>query len=234
MNENEIKRRDFLRTASATIGLFAVAEGLGGFNGLGADTTGNARPIDKQELDKLMDEMDAKGREFLSVPKKDGQFLNLMIKATRAKSVLEVGTSHGYSAIWTSLGLEETGGRMTTIEIRPDRVQLAKAHVAQAGLSHRVTFLEGDAHKIVPTLDGPFDFVFLDADKEGELDYFNRLYPKKLSPGGIIAVHNAIRLRESMKDYLDMIGRHPEFDSVILSLTMDDGFSVSYRKRKVA
>ena len=104
--------------------------------------------------------------------------------------------------------------------------------MGQAGLTHRVTFKLGDAHEVVSTLDGPFDFVFLDADKEGQPDYFKKLYPKKLLPGGIIAVHNAIRMRDAMKDYLDMISQHPDFDSVILSLTMDDGFSVSYRKRK--
>jgi predicted O-methyltransferase YrrM len=63
------------------------------------------------------------------------------------------------------------------------------------------------------------------------MDYFQKLFPKKLSPGGILAVHNAIRLRDSMKGFLEMIAKHPDFDSVILSLTMDDGFSVNYRHR---
>ncbi|HZO84174.1 MAG TPA: class I SAM-dependent methyltransferase, partial [Verrucomicrobiae bacterium] len=111
-----------------------------------------------------MAELEAKGPKFLSVPRKDGEFLNLLVKATRAKNVLEIGTSHGYSAIWMGQGLEETGGHMTTVEILPERVKLAKEHVARAGLSHRVTFKEGDAHEVVPTLEGPFDFVFLDAD----------------------------------------------------------------------
>jgi len=146
--------------------------------------------------------------------------------------VLEVGTSQGYSVLWISLGLEETGGKITTIDIALEKVKLAKANIARAGLSHRVTFLQGDAHQLLPTLEGPFDFVFLDADKEGQPDYFKKLHPKKLAAGGIIAVHNAIRMRESMKDYLDMIATHPDFDSVVLPLTMDAGFSGSYRKRK--
>jgi predicted O-methyltransferase YrrM len=94
-----------------------------------------------------------------------------------------------------------------------------------------VTCLEGDAHQVVPTLAGPFDFVFLDADKDGQSDYFAKLYPNKLLPGGLIAVHNAIQSKEPMQDYLQMIRQHPDFDSVTLSLTMHDGFSVSYRKR---
>ncbi len=224
-----IRRRQFLQTTTGSLGVLSLLGSAGKWSGLEAVA---AEKPDQEARKKLMDELDAKGRQFLSVPKKDGQFLNLLIKASRAQSVLEVGTSHGYSAIWISLGLEETGGKMTTIEIMPDRVALAKEHVAKAGLSHRVTFKEGDAHQIVPTLDGPFDFVFLDADKEGQMDYFNKLYPKKLLPGGIIAVHNAIRMKNDMKEYLDLIAQHPDFDSVVLSLTMDDGFSVSYRKRK--
>jgi predicted O-methyltransferase YrrM len=226
---NPIRRRQFLETTTSSLGFLSLLGGAGSWSAL--DAAAADKP-DKEALKKLLGEMEAKGREFLSVPKKDGQFLNLLIKATRAQSVLEVGTSHGYSALWISLGLEETGGKLTTIEIVPERVALAKAHVTKAGLSHRVTFREGDAHQIVPTLDGPFDFVFLDADKEGQMDYFNKLYPKKLSPGGIIAVHNAIRMRNDMKEYLDTMAQHPDFDSVVLSLTMDDGFSLSYRKRK--
>jgi predicted O-methyltransferase YrrM len=226
-----LKRREFLTTTTGALGLVTALEGLGALAGLAAEAD-KAAPKDRVALDKLMTEMEAKGRRFLSVPRKDGQFLHLMVKATRARNVLEVGTSHGYSAIWIALGLEETGGHLTTIEIEPERVKLAKDHLAQAGLAQRVTFKEGDAHQIVPTLEGPFDFVFLDADKEGQVDYFNKLFPKKLLPGALLVVHNAIRSRNSMKDFLDLVSQHPEFDSIILSLTMEDGFSVSYRKRK--
>jgi predicted O-methyltransferase YrrM len=98
-------------------------------------------------------------------------------------------------------------------------------------LSQRITLIKGDAHAEVPRLEGPFDFVFLDADKEGQMDYFKKLYPRKLSPGAILAVHNAISQASSMRDYLDMIRKHPEFDTVVLSVTMDDGFCLSYRHR---
>lgn len=225
----EIQRREFLRQATGTAGAAALFAGWSAPRVDAAETGKASRR--REAVEPLLAELEGKGRQMLSVPRKDGQFLHLLVKASRAKSVLEIGTSHGYSAIWMSLALEETGGKMTTIEIRPDRVELAKANVGKAGLSHRVTFKEGDAHQIVPTLDGPFDFVFLDADKSGQVDYFNKLFPKKLAPGAIIAVHNAIRSAGDMKDYFDLINAHPEFDSIILSLTMQDGFSVSYRHR---
>ena len=183
------------------------------------------------QLKQLLDDMDAKGYRFWSVPRKDGEFLYLLVKATRAHNVLELGTSHGFSAIWMGLGLEETGGRLTTIEIDRERYDLARKHVSEAGLSQRVTCIKGDAHVEVAKLEGPFDFVFMDADKEGQIDYFKKLFPKKLIPGGILSVHNAIQQALSMKDYLEMIRRHPDFDTVTLSVTMDDGFCLSYRHR---
>jgi caffeoyl-CoA O-methyltransferase len=225
----QLKRREFLKTATGAVGLGLVAN-LPAAGGLRAAPA--APTVDRAALARLMAEMEAKGGQFLSVPREDGQFLNLLIKTAQALNVLEVGTSHGYSALWIRLALEETGGKLTTIEIRPERVEMAKKHLAGVGLGDRVEFLEGDAHEITPALKGPFDFVFLDADKGREVDYFNYLFPDKLAPGGIIAVHNAIRFRGTMSDYLEMMDTHPQFDAVMLSLTMDDGFSVAYRHRQ--
>jgi predicted O-methyltransferase YrrM len=193
----------------------------------------NLRPVkrDPAQLRRLLDEMDAKSYQFWSVPRKDAEFLHLMVKATRVRNVLELGTSQGTSAVWMGLALEETGGQLTTIEIGKERYESARRHVSEAGLSQRITLINGDAHVEVAKLGGPFDFVFMDADKEGQMDYFKKLYPKKFTPGGILAVHNAIRQASSMKDYLEMIRRHPDFDTVILSLTMDDGICLSYRHR---
>ena len=186
---------------------------------------------DPAQLKRLLDAMDAKGYQYWSVPRKDGEFLHILVKATRSKKVLELGSSHGFSAIWIGLALEETGGVLTTIEIDKERYDLARKNVKDAGLSERVTCIKGDAHAEVVKHEGPFDFVFVDADKEGQVDYFNKLYPRKLVPGGVLIVHNAIRQASSMRDYLDLIQKHRDFDTVILSVTMDDGFCLSYRHR---
>ena len=230
-SKEQLRRREFLKKTGGGLGFLAVTTHL---ESVAVDAAeDNLRPAkrDPAQLRRLLNEMDARGYQYWSVPRKDGELLHLLMKATRARNVLEVGTSHGYSAIWMGLGLEETGGRLTTIEIDAARHDLARRHVSEAGLSQRVTLIKGDAHVEVTKLDGPFDFVFLDADKEGQVDYFNKLYPKKLSPGGILAAHNAIQQANSMKDYLDMIRKHPDFDTVTLSATMDDGFCLGYRHR---
>jgi len=224
-------RRTFLRGTGGALTLLALASPLPAAAPQAGSRGAPATTRDLSRVQGLLREMEAKGSEFWSVPRQDGEFLHFLVKATHAVSVLEVGTSHGYSALWMGLALEETGGHLTTIEIDPARHALARSHVAEAGLSPRVRLLLGDAHREVDRLSGPFDFVFLDADKEGQVDYFQKLYPSKLAPGGILAVHNAIRQSSSMRDYLDLVRRHPDFDSVTVSATMDDGFCLSYRHR---
>lgn len=184
-----------------------------------------------QELLRLFREMEAQSSRYWSVPRKDGQFLNFFIRAMKAQRVLEVGTSQGYSAIWMGLALKETGGHLTTIEIERSRYELAEKYISRAALSPWITLIWGDAHQEIIRILGPFDFIFLDADKEGQVDYFQKLYPLKILKGGVIAVHNAIKYAASMQDYLDLVRNHPNFDSIAVSATMDDGFLLSYRSR---
>jgi len=183
-----------------------------------------------EAVEKVLAELETPGRRVRKVPRKDGEFLRLLVETSGAKNALEVGTAVGYSGIFIALGLEQTGGKLTTIEIDPKQMAQAKENLAKAGLAHRVTCIEGDAHKVVRTLKGPFDFIFFDADKENQVDYFNVLFPK-LRAGGVIVSHNAIRHEKHMHDYLDLVKNHPQLDTVILSATMDDGFAVSYRRK---
>jgi caffeoyl-CoA O-methyltransferase len=232
MKANSLKRRQFLQRASGALGVLSLGEALNFSSAAAAESASALDAKAKEALDNILKELEPQGKAYLTVPRKDGQFLNLLVKLARAQNVLEIGTSIGTAAIWLSLGLEETGGKLTTLEILEDRVQKAKANVAKAGLAHRVAFKQGDAHQIVPTLEGPFDMIFLNADKEGQVDYFNKLYPKKLTPGGLLFCHNAIRSREKLQEYLDLVSKHPDFDTVIVSATMNDGFALSYRHKK--
>jgi len=221
-----VRRREFLAAAGGLLSLAASAQQAGG-----GDAGPGAAPRDPAALRRVLDKMEAQGARYWSVPRTDGELLHFLVKATQARSVLEVGTSHGYSAIWMGLALEETGGRLTTIEIDRTRHDLARTHLREANLLQRVTLVRGDAHAEVAKLGGPFDFVFLDADKEGQVDYFHALHPRKLAPGAILAAHNAIRQAGAMRDYLALVRNHRDFDTVTVSATMDDGFCLSHRRR---
>jgi predicted O-methyltransferase YrrM len=224
-------RRAFLGTAGGVLGLLATS---GGGQAAGDARGAEGGPTKKVSADlaaareKLLVEMEA--RRGIAVPRCDGEFLHMMVHVAAAKNVLEVGTYRGYSGIWLGLGLEQTGGRLTTLEIDPERVREATGNFRRAGLADRITIVQGDAHKTAKTVAGPFDLVFLDADKGAELDYFNSIFPK-LRPGGFILLHNAITSKQVMQPYLDMVSKHPEILHVVLSLSMRDGFSVSFRKR---
>lgn len=182
------------------------------------------------DLGKLLAELESTRGRYWNVPREDGRYLNLMVASSGARRVLEVGTANGYSAIWIALGLGETGGALTTVEIDGRKVAEARGHLKRAGLDGRVTFVEGDAHREVRKLEGPWDFIFLDAEMGGEMDYFEALHPK-LAKGGLLLRHNAIAFADAMKDYLAMIRKHPDYHTVILTLDRRDGFAVSYRKR---
>ena len=137
----------------------------------------------------VLEEMRKGGRTYLSVPPEDGRALRLLAEAAGAKTVVEVGTSTGYSGLWFCLALQDTGGRLITFEIDPGRAAAARKNFQEAGVEALVTVIEGDAHEKVASLKGPVDVVFLDADKEGYVDYLRKLRPL-VRPGGLILAHN--------------------------------------------
>jgi predicted O-methyltransferase YrrM len=162
----------------------------------------------------------------LNVPMEHGRFLKLMVEASGAKRGLEVGTSNGFSAIWIALGLETTKGHLDTVEIVPERVAEAKENLSRAGLAKYVTCMEGDALKVLPDLEGHYDFVFIDALKQDYLKYLN-LVLDRLEPGTVILAHNAVTQADAMRDYLDFVQQDPRFTTTIVHIEPRDGLAVS-------
>lgn len=125
----------------------------------------------------------------MNVPASDGKLLyDIIIKNGYTRAV-EIGTSTGHSAIWIAWALSKTGGKLITIEIDEDRHKTALKNFEEAGLSKYIDALLADAHELVPKLEGPFDFVFSDADKEWYTNYFKDLSPK-LAVKGCFTAHN--------------------------------------------
>src|SRR3990172_1431164 len=117
------------------------------------------------------------------------------------KRGLEVGTSNGYSAIWIGMAFRKTGGKLVTLEIDKRRASLARENFAHVKLEQVIELREGDALEIIPQLEGPFDFVFIDAWKPDYIRYFLLLYPK-VRPGGAILAHNVLSHGKEMQDFL--------------------------------
>ncbi len=145
-----------------------------------------------------------------------------------AKNVVEIGTSNGYSALWMLLGLKTTGGKLTTFEIEPSSVRLARENFKRAGFDNIATVIEGDAHEKVKTLKGSIDLLFLDADKEGYYDYLNQLL-SLVRPGGLVVAHN-MYLGMGDQRYIDAITTNPDLETLFLS-TGSGNIGVSLKKR---
>lgn len=119
-------------------------------------------PARASQAEAVLRDLEVRDREILNIVRDEGRFLRLLVETAGARRVLEIGTSNGYAALWIALALRETGGTLTTIDINPDRVRQAKANLRRAGLDARVACLTGDAHDVARTLEGPFDFIYLE------------------------------------------------------------------------
>jgi len=190
-------------------------------------------PSSEQErkiLNVLEDMLHGQHSEMLSVPPEDGRVLRLLTEATGAKHVVEIGTSNGYATIWFCLALRTTGGKLTTYEIDAHRASLARENFKRAGVDKLVTLVEGDAHRTVTTLKEPIDIVFIDADKDGYLDYLNKLLPL-VRPGGLILAHNTTDVASQMQDYLRAVTNNPKLETIFLHKDTS-GIGVTLKKRQ--
>ena len=204
---------------------------------LGSMTLGESpRSADRPAVD------DAKVKAFLdsqqgawhdlNVPESDGKLLYELVVKNKYKNILEIGTSTGHSTIWLAWAASKTGGKVTTLEIDEGRHKQAIANLTKAGLRDYVDARLGDAHQLVKELEGPFDFVFSDADKEWYTQYFIDVYPK-LSEGGCFTAHN-ISMRggsrgEAIAKFLDHLKTVPGLKTT-LDTSSRSGLSISYKR----
>lgn len=201
--------------------------------GAGGETLFPSQTVPKTERERkilaVLDDMDqTQRRGSMSVPVNDGRLLRIFAESTGAKHVVELGTSIGYSGLWLCLGMEQTGGKLTTFEIDEVRAATARANFKRAEVEDRVKLILGDAHEKVSAVEGPVDIVFLDADKEGYLDYLEKLLPK-LRPGGLVLAHNMSQ-RQADPRYVKAITTNPELETLFVSAG-DSGISITMKKR---
>ena len=221
-----MKRTLVILVAILAICLSATAQPRGGRNS--ASGTDKYPPVPRSESEKrilaTLDSANKAGELFQNVPADDGRMLRLLTETANAKHVVEIGTSTGLSGMWFSLALEKTGGKLTTFEYDAGRAATARKHFKEAGVDRLVTIVEGDAHKTISRLKEPIDVVFIDADKDGYVDYLNKLLPL-VKPGGLILAHNI----DMVPGYVKAITTKPELETVFY---MDAGaMAVTLKKR---
>ena len=163
-----------------------------------------------------------------NIPYSDGKILYDLVLKNKYKKAIEIGTSTGLSAIWIAWAASKTGGKLITIEIDEGRHKRALANFKEAGLSEYIDARLADAHELVETLKGPFDFVFSDADKDWYKNYFIALAPK-LEVGGCFTAHNARNTgAEGIREFIDYITDLPNFKTTV-DTTSRAGISISYK-----
>jgi predicted O-methyltransferase YrrM len=186
---------------------------------------------DQNSLDERVQkylEENRKNWQDLNVPYEDGELLHNLIVQNDYQSAVEIGTSTGHSTIWIAWALSKTGGKLITIEIDEKRQKEAIEKVKALGLSEYVDFRLGNAHEIVKELEGPFDFVFSDADKDWYVQYFKDLDPK-LKKGGRFTAHNVLQSMRGIGEFMDLISNHPDYETTV-DRSSSSGTSISLKK----
>ena len=185
-----------------------------------------------ERVRKFLDEN--RGRWYdMNVPEVDGKALYDIIIKNNYKSALEIGTSTGHSGIWIAWALSKTGGKLITIDIDEERHKEAVENFRKAGLSEYIDSRLADAHKLVKELKGPFDFIFSDADKDWDKNYFIVLDPK-LKVGGCFTAHNVYDrgrrggYMSGQAEFLEHVKSLSNYETTVNS--QGGGLSISYKK----
>ena len=146
-------------------------------------------------LDELFERLAAETREGMSAPQMmvgplEGRFLELLVRLTRARRVLELGTFTGWSSIAMASALQP-GGTVVTCDVDPEAQEIARRYAEEAGVADRIDYRLGPGLETMRTLEGPLDLVFIDADKEGYADYYEAALPL-LADDGLIVADNVL------------------------------------------
>lgn len=191
----------------------------------------------EQRLRELLQEMEKHGREndarvserprmMLNLDPATAQLLSILVRASGVTRAIEVGTSNAYSTIWLAWSLAPAGGRIVSIDRNPDKHTLARENLRRAELLDRVELLTGDAAEIVHQLSGPFDLVFLDADRRKFPEIIQILLPK-LADKALVIADNVLSHPEEIAEYLKLISSLVDFQHA--TVPVGKGLSIAYR-----
>ena len=190
------------------------------------------------DLDQLLHELELPGQQndarekdrkkkFLNLERPTAELIYVLLRASKRKQVLEIGTSNGYSTIWVAAALKDrTDARFISIEISPEKLALARQNLSRAGFDRRVELKEGQATEVVAGLKGPFDCVFFDADRISAPAQLRLLMPK-LTDDVLLLADNALSHPDEISAYIALVEQLPGF---ICTLTpVGKGLHIAWR-----
>lgn len=170
----------------------------------------NFTAFDAQQTDRI--------QRYRNIEPESALFLAMQIHIQQSKEILEIGTSTGYSTLWLAHAVQQTQGRVTTLEIDPARTAQAQHHAQELGLDDVIDFWVGDAEKYLAKATQQYDFIFLDAERDAYVGYWAFLQ-KMLNPcGGVLIVDNVISHAAQVKCFIELIENDPRFISMTLPI----------------
>lgn len=168
---------------------------------------------------EILKSLEQTQKEFWNISRTTAEFMYNLIVDGNIKSVIEIGTSNGYSGIWLGKALKKTGGKLTTIEFFDKRLDIAKENFKKCGVADIITPIQGEAVEVLEGLPDDYktDFAFVDANKSLYIDFF-RIIDTHLIKGGYIACDNVISHAKKVQTFLDAINNNPNYENVVLPL----------------
>ena len=197
----------------------------------------NLKTIMDQNLRELLHEIETRGlendaratehaRKMLNLEPASAQLLSILVRASGVTRAIEIGTSSAYSTIWLAWSLAPAGGRIISIDRNPDKHALARENLRRANLLDRVELRTGDATEIARQLAGPFDLVFLDADRRKFPEQMQVLMPK-LAPKVLLIADNVFSHPEEIAEYLKLVSSLADFQHT--TVPVGKGLSIAFR-----
>jgi len=154
---------------------------------------------------------------FRNIEPETAELLALLVRSTRARSILEIGTSNGYSSIWLADAAEATEGTVVSVEVDPERTEMARGNLASAGLAAELR-TEDAAQTLKQASDGRWDFIFLDAERPAYAGYWPHLLRTLRPNGGLLAIDNVLSHAEEVMDVTRLIDGEPSVESVLVPI----------------
>lgn len=165
-------------------------------------------------------------RKMLNLEPATAELVSILVRAAGVSRALEFGTSSGYSTIWLAWSMAAAGGRIVSIDRNPDKHVLARENLRRAGFLDRVELWTGDVLEIVRQLAGPFDLLFLDADRTKFPQVLHAVLPK-LTPRALVIADNVLSHPEEIAEYLKSITSLADFQHA--TIPVGKGLSIAFR-----